>query len=285
MATVNFVYRYPYWGFSETTRFGVQASTSRQSLNGCYTYPMLFNNTVPGCKHLKIKVEVTNTGSGTVLGRAWDFMVRKSNGSWIDAETFTLPDDGVYTVDCDINSLDITAFSFVPTSNPGSSRTWECMLTIYDLVLTESLELQALKTGDFHYGVFCNYYGLEQETTEVFVNIGGSLTKATNIFANVDGELKPVSTVHSAHYISESESTLLFEYTPQVSGMYCIREKRLSGDHELRLYSSDFTELSDGYFYYESFELEAGKPYYISVIHYPGETETSESYLQIYKEG
>ena len=283
MATVNFVYRYPYWGFSETTRFGVQASTSRQSLNGCYTYPMLFNNTVPGCKHLKVKIEVTNTGSGTVLGRAWDFMVRKSNGSWVDAETFTLPEDGIYTVDCDINSLDITAFSFVPTSNPGSSRTWESIVTIYDLVLTESLELQELETGNFHYGVFYNYYGLEQEPTEVFVNIGGALTKATNILANVEGELKSVSKVHSAHYVSESESSLLFSFTPESSGLYRIKEKRLSGDHEMRLYTSDFTEITDSYFYDESFELTAGTLYYILVLHYYNADE-SESYLQIFKE-
>lgn len=285
MATVNLVYKYPYWGFSETTRFGVQVSTSRKTLNGCYTYPMEFNNTVPGCKHIKVKIEVTDTGSGTVLGRSWDFMVCKSNGSWVDAETFTLPDTGEYTVDCDINSLDIKSFAFVPTSNPGSSRTWESMLTIYDLVLTESFELQELETGKFQYGVFVNRYNtLYQNLHEVFVNVDGVLVPATNVLANVDGTLLPVRTVYSAHYTSEAESMWVFAFTPTTTGTYCIREKRVSGDHELRLYSSDFTELSDGYFYDESFELTAGTLYYISVMHYYGEEELSESYLQIYKE-
>ena len=70
MATVNFTYDYPYAGYGEDGRFQAQWSESRKTLNGCYTYPMVFNTTVPGCKHIKMNVEIENTGSGTVHGRS-----------------------------------------------------------------------------------------------------------------------------------------------------------------------------------------------------------------------
>jgi len=285
MATIDFVYEYPYTGYGEEGRFQNQWSETRITRNGSYTYPMVFNNTVTGCKHLKISIEIINTGSGTIYDRSWDFFVCKSSGSWVEIETFTLPDTGLYTIDCDINNLDITKFCFVPSSDPGSSRSWDSWYAVESITLTESLELQELETGKFQYGVFANRYNsLYQNLHEVFVNIDGVLVPATNVLANVDGTLMPVRTVHSAHYTSESDSTRVFGFTPPTSGTYCIREKRVSGDHELRLYGSDFTELYDGYFYDESFELTAGTLYYISVMHYYGEEELSESYLQIYKE-
>ena len=46
MATVNFTYDYPYAGYGEDGRFQAQWSESRKTLNGCYTYPMVFNTAV-----------------------------------------------------------------------------------------------------------------------------------------------------------------------------------------------------------------------------------------------
>ena len=51
----------------------------------------------------------------------------------------------------------------------------------------------------------------------------------------------------------------------------------------MHLYNSDFTEITDSYFYDKSFELTAGTLYYITVTHYYY-ADASESYLQIYKE-
>jgi hypothetical protein len=75
----------------------------------------------------------------------------------------------------------------------------------------------------------------------------------------------------------------LYSFTPNQSGTYKIQNKRLSGDHEIRLYGSDFTPLYDGYFYSHSFDLAQGYVYYVTVTHYYNADE-SESYLQIYKE-
>lgn len=283
MATVNFTYNYPYIGYDENKRFGNQWATSQKKLNGCYTYPMVFNNTIPGCRHLKINVEVENTGSGTIYNRSWDFMVCKSNGSWVDIETFTMPDTGLYTLDCDINGYDITMFAVIPSSDPGSSRTWSSWFSVEEIMLTETFEVKTPAQGNFHYGIFPNYYGIEQEPTEVYVNIDGQLVKASGIFANVGDTLKPIAPVYSDYYTSESESSWLYTFTPDTSWKYRIKEKRISGDHELRFYSSDFTELYDGYFYDRSFDLTAGTTYYILVLHYYG-AEKSESYLQIFKE-
>ena len=76
---------------------------------------------------------------------------------------------------------------------------------------------------------------------------------------------------------------LIFALTPETSGKYKMQVKRLSGDHEIRLYSSDFQVLYDGYFYDSSFELTAGTLYYITLTHYYA-ADISDSYLQIYKE-
>lgn len=284
MATVDFVYEYPYSIFSDYSRFAISISESRTYLNGSYTYPCVFKNTVPGCRHIKIGISVTNTGSGTALERNWDFMVCKSNGSWVDVETFYLDDTGEYTVDCDVNNLDVTKFAFVPSSNPGSSRTWEVVSTFYSITITEELELNEPTMGKFLYGVFPYRSGLKDEVHEVFANVGGVLVQATDVLANIDGTLVSVPPVYSFHHISESDSTLLVGFMPNTTGTYKIQNKRISGDHELRLYDSDFTPMKDGYFYDETFELTAGSLYYITITHYYREEETSESYLQIHKE-
>ena len=135
MATVNFTYDYPYAGYGEDGRFQAQWSESRKTLNGCYTYPMVFNTAVPGCKHIKMNVEIENTGSGTVLGRSWDFFVYRQSNGWYEVCSFTLPDDGKYTIDTDISNYTITQIACVPSSNPGSSRTWSTWYGIVQLTI------------------------------------------------------------------------------------------------------------------------------------------------------
>ena len=131
--------------------------------------------------------------------------------------------------------------------------------------------------------MFANYYGLEQKLTEVYTNIDGTLKQATDVLVNIDGALVSLPKVNSAYLKTESDSMTLYGFTPSVSGTYRIMQKKISGDHEIRLYGSDFTPLYDGYFYNQSFDLAAGTLYYITVTHYRG-ADTSESYLQIYKE-
>ena len=206
MAKVDFIYNYPYVGYGETGRFHVQWAESRKSLNGCYTYPMVFNNVVTGCQHLKISIEIENTGSGTIYARSWDFMVCKSNGSWVDITTFVLPSTGKYTVDCDIGGLDITMFAFVPSSNPGSNRAWDSWFIVERITLTETIEAALPQTGMFQYGVFVNRYGVSQELNEVFANIDGKLMRATDILVNINGRLSPLKSVYSAHITSETET-------------------------------------------------------------------------------
>ena len=136
MATVNFTYDYPYAGYGEDGRFQNKWSESRVTLNGCYTYPMVFNTAVPGCKHIKMQIEIENTGSGTVLGRSWDFFVYRQSYGWYEVCSFTLPDDGKYTIDTDISNYTITQIACVPSSNPGSSRTWNTWYGIEQLTIT-----------------------------------------------------------------------------------------------------------------------------------------------------
>lgn len=284
MANVSFRYDYPYCVQNEKARFGARWAESSTTLNGCTTYPMVFNNTVPGCRHMKVNIEIENTGSGTVLGRSWDFMIRKSSGGWSDLKTFTMPSDGIYTVDCDVSGYNITQIACVPSSNPGSSRTWNSWFSIEQLTITESVPLEELSTGTFLYGFFPNRAGVSQKVSEVFVNVGGVLQPVTDVLVNIGGTLTSVPPVHSAYLKTTSEKMTLYGFTPSDSGTYKICQKKLSGDHEIRLYSEDFEELSDGFFYNKSISLAAGTLYYITVTHYYNETEESESYLQIYKE-
>ena len=93
MANINFKYDYPYVGYGEKGRFQYQWSESRTTLNRCYTYPLLFNTAVPGCSHITMDIEIENTGSGTVLGRSWNFYIYRQNYGWYEVCSFTLPDD------------------------------------------------------------------------------------------------------------------------------------------------------------------------------------------------
>lgn len=205
MANVSFRYDYPYCVQNEKARFGAQWAESSTTLNGCTTYPMVFNNTVPGCRHMKVNIEIENTGSGTVLGRSWDFMIRKSSGGWSDLKTFTMPSDGIYTVDCDVSGYNITQIACVPSSNPGSSRTWNSWFSIEQLTITESVPLEELSTGTFLYGVFPNRAGVSQKVSEVFVNVGGVLQPVTDVLVNIGGTLTSVPPVHSAYLKTTSE--------------------------------------------------------------------------------
>ena len=284
MANVSFRYDYPYCNGGEDARFGTCWAESSTTLNGCTTYAMVFNNTVPGCRHIKVEIEIENTGSGTVLGRSWDFKIRKSSGTWSDLKVFTMPSDGKYTVDCDVSGYSITQIACVPSSDPGSSRTWNSWFSVEQLTITESVPLEELSTGTFLYGVFPNYAGVKQKVNEVSVNIGGVLKPVTDVLVNIGGTLISVLPVHSAYLKTTSDKMALYGFTPSVSGTYKICQKKLSGDHEIRLYSKNFEDLSDGYFYSKSVSLTAETLYYITVTHYYNETDTSESYLQIYKE-
>ena len=281
---ISFKYDYPYCGYSEVARYGNQWSESRTTLNGCYTYPMVFNNTVPGVRHIKIDIEVENTGSGTIYGRSWDFMVYRQSYGWVDIHTFTLPSDGLYTIDCDIPNYNITRFAVVPSSNPGSSRTWESWFDVEQLTITESITTTDLFMGEFQYGIFPNRYGITQRVNEVYVNIGGVLTKAKDIMVNIDSTLVSLPKVYSGYFRSTSEQMKVFEFTPAETARYMITQKWISGDHELRLYDSNFHQISDGYFYSQAFALNSGSLYYISATHYYFNSNVGESYLQIYKE-
>lgn len=283
--TFSFKYDYPYCGYRETAKYGNQWSASRATLNGCYTYPMVFNNTVPGVRHIKVDVEVDNTGSGTVYGRSWDFMVYRQSGGWIDIHTFTMPNDGIYTIDTDVPNYNITRFAVVPTSNPGSSRAWESWFGVEQLTITETVTTEDLTSGEFQYGIFPNRYGINQRISEVYVNMGGTLTKAKDIIVNIDGNPSSLPKVHSGYFKSLSENMKVFEFTPSETANYMITQKRISGDHEIRLYDSNFNQISDNYFYSQAFALTGGSLYYISVTHYYNNTNAGESYLQIYKEG
>lgn len=280
--TISFKYDYPYCGYGENARYGNQWSASRITLNGSYTYPMVFNNIVPGCSHIKIEVEVENTGSGTVFNRSWDFMVYRQSYSWVDIHTFTMPSDGLYTIDCDIPNYNITQFAVVPSSNPGSSRTWSSWFGVEQLTISENVTTVDLLAGEFVYGVFPNRYGITKNPSEAFLNIGGTLTKAKDILVNVDGSLVSIPKVYSGYFKSPSEQMKVYEFTPGETANYMITQKRVSGDHEIRLYDSNFNPITNGYFYSQAFALTGGSLYYISVTHYYYAAE-SESWLQIYK--
>ena len=144
--------------------------------------------------------------------------------------------------------------------------------------------MNELSTGMFQYGVFTNRSGVKKDLTEVYVNIGGTLTQATDILVNIDDELVSLAPVYSAYLKTESEIMYLYKFIPPADGAYKIQVKRLSGDHEIRLYDSTFTPLYEGYFYNQSFLLTEGSVYYITITHYYANEEVGESYLQIYKE-
>lgn len=286
MATINFTYDYPYTYYNEENgRFTWHLSTGRATLNGCYTYPIQFNSTVPKCSHITIELEVTNTGSVTVLGRDWDLYTYNEVNGWRKATKFTMPSDGKCSVDCVFQTAtNISRLACVPSSDPGSRAQWSLSCSINRMTITEALTIQELDTGVFHYGVFLYDFGVKTDVAEVFVNMGGTLTKASDIFVNIDDELRAVSSVYSAYLKTETESISLYRFIPQKSGTYRIQNKLLSGDHEIRLYDSNFDMLDDNYFYSQSFPLEEGSVYYITMTHYYANTDTGESYLQIYKE-
>ena len=283
MANMNFKYDYPYVGSGEKGRFQYQWSESRTTLNRCYTYPLLFNTAVPSCSHITMDIEIENTGSGTVLGRSWDFYIYRQNYGWYEVCSFTLPDDGKYTIDTDISNYTITQIACVPSSNPGSSRTWSTWYGITKLTLTESITLSDLDNDKYFYGVFPNNYGIEKRPSEVFANIDGTLKKATAVYANVEGSPVSVPTLLSAEIKTDSETMKLYKFTPTTAGNYTVKVNRKSGDHEIRLYDSDFKPMTDSYFYERSFAPTAGSVLYISVTHYYSADE-SESTLQIFKE-
>jgi len=283
MANINFKYDYPYVGYGEKGRFQYKWSESRVTLNRCYTYLLLFNTAVPGCSHITMDIEIENTGSGTVLGRSWDFYIYRQNYGWYEVCSFALPDNGKYTIDTDISNYTITQIACVPSSNPGSSRTWSTWYGITKLTINENITLSELDNDKYFYGVFPNNYGIEKRPSEVFANIDGTLKKATAVYANVEGSLKQVPMLLSAEIKTDSETMKLYKFTPTTNDNYTVKVNRKSGDHEIRLYDSDFKPMTDSYFYEQSFALTANSVFYISVTHYYN-ADASESTLQIFKE-
>ena len=103
------------------------------------------------------------------------------------------------------------------------------------------------------------------------------------MYANVEGSLVSVPTLLSAEIKTDSETMKVYEFMPTTAGNYTVKVNRKSGDHEIRLYDSDFKPMTDSYFYERSLALTAGSVFYISVTHYYN-ADASESTLQIFKE-
>ena len=283
--TINFQFNYPYLGYDEQNRrkYGYYWSESRVILNGSYTYPMIFNNAVPGVKRLKVYCEIENTGSGTVFNRSWDFMVYRENSGWVDVHTFTMPDTGIYTVDCEVPNYNITRFACVPSSNPGASRTWTSWFEVKLMTITQQLTTVDTEETQYMCGLYTKMGSLYTEPAEVYVNIGGQPIKATEVYINVDGTLKQLPHMEYGYQISTVPETMkVFEFTPSISGKYKILVDNKSGDNEIRLFNSDMLQMHDGYFYNSEFDLTAGETYYIMLMHYYYNTATSESDLKIY---
>lgn len=276
---MNIKYKYPYCGNGTKGKYRGQWDSSRVNLNSSYTYPYVFNNTVPKCSHIKIVIQIENTGSGSIYGLEWEFLVYRENYGWVGVETFILPEDGIYTVDCDIDGFNIVKIAFVPVGNPGSNRTWRSWYDVDELEITESVEINELTTGRFQYGVFIDQRGLVTNINEVYANIDGVLKPATDILVNVDDVLIHLEPVKSAHIITESEEMKVYSFIPPADGKYKIMGKHISGDHEIRLYDSDFLPMHEEYFYKESFTLTGGSLLYITVTHYFNRDGISESYL------
>lgn len=284
MATIDFTYDYPYAGNGLDGRFQAEWASSNTKVNGSYVYPMVFNETVPNCSYIKVMVEIESTGSVSLYGKKWELMVYRKGYGWRTVTEFILPDTGICTVECEVPGYDITKYVCVPSSNYGTSCTWDVWVEVEKLTITEEVELKELETGNFQYGVFVNRGGIKEQLNEVYVNVNGTLKPATEILVNTDEKIISIQPVLSAHYISDKDYTVLVPFQPEQDGVYKIKRKKISGDHELRIYNSDFSMLYEKYFYDMSFELTAGALYYISITHYYGEDEESESYLQIYRE-
>ena len=284
MATVNFVYDYPYCGGGEEPRFGCSWQEDTVRLNNCNVHPKVFNQMVPGCTHIQIEMEVETTTGNSVTNRNWDLYLYTDTRSWRKIITFLMPESGAHILDCDIDGRSFTKFALVPSSNPGSYTEWTTWFVVTRMTVTEQLEVGSLITGNYLYGMFISRAGVQEEPAEVFCNIKGALTRATDILVNIDGTLQSVAVVHSANTKSSDDKPCLYAFTPTTSGTYRITYKRLSGDHEIRFYNADFSPVKEGYFFDDSFELTAGTLYYITLTHFCYEEDPSESDLQIFKE-
>ena len=283
MATVNFRYDYPYCGYGDNARYRHVWGNSQVTLNGNYSWPVVFNTTVPKCSHIQVYATATNI-SGNVLNISWDLYVYRASYGWVRAMQFVMPEAGETTIECDLAGFDITQVICVPSSRQGSGTRWTPTYTVKEMTITETLEATEPLPGTFQYGVFTNMSGVDKSLTEVYVNVGGTLKRATNVYANINGTLTPTPPVFSSYLKTERESMYLYKFVPPETGTYRIKDARISGDHELRLYDSSFTKLHSIFFYSDTFELTAGATYYITITHWVGESNTSESYLQIYKE-
>lgn len=285
MAKIDFEYDYPYTYYDdEAGRFTNYWSETRKTLNGCYTYPMLFHEPIMCCKKIMVSVEIEDVVGSRVLGRPWDFYIWKTNNTWVEMMTFAMPESGMTQFVCDMKGYDIKGFAMVPTSNPGSGSSWSMYYVVEQLRISENVDLNYSETGKFQYGVFVNRYGLKQQLNEVYVNIDGALVQATDILVNKGNGLVSLPSVHHGYVKTESECITVFAFTPDITANYTIKTQNLSQRHDLHLYTADFTKINSGYFTNKSFELTAGTLYYIVAFHPCYQVGTCESYIQIYKE-
>ncbi|MBQ7038993.1 MAG: hypothetical protein IJN39_00325, partial [Clostridia bacterium] len=82
MATIDFVYDFPYTEGGKSARFGSSWQDSTVRLNSCNVHPKVFNQMVPGCKHIQPEMGVTNSSGASVTNRNWDLYILQSTGSW-----------------------------------------------------------------------------------------------------------------------------------------------------------------------------------------------------------
>ena len=285
MANIDFTYEYPYSGFDDVGRFTHYWSETTKTFNGCFTYPILFHQTVPKVQKMTVYIEISDVDGSKILGKSWDFYVWKGNNSWVEMMTFELPENGITTFECDMKGYDVKGFACVPSSRPSIYTTWGVFHDVEKIVLTENVEVKETETGKFQYGVFANRYGLKQQLNEVFVNYYGELVPVTDVLVRRN-ELESIPAVTHGHILTESECITLFEFTPEITSKYMIQLKNILGGYHLQLYDGSFNRIDkNNYFTKQSFDLTAGTLYYIAAFHqYYRMSEQCESYIQIYKE-
>ncbi|MCR4719711.1 MAG: hypothetical protein K5768_08805 [Firmicutes bacterium] len=282
MANMNFTYKYPYVGYTNS-KYSFGYEDDRTYINGNYTYAILFKNALSKCSQIKFTFALTAGSSSAVYGASWDFYVYSN--SWSKVASFTMPQEGQYTYEGSVPNLNVKKLLVVPSSRYSSGTTWGTSYSIEGFTVTESLEEHILKNEDYHFGVFPNCYGIEMVPRKVFANVNGTLTEVTKIYANIGNNLFEIPHAYSAHLETTSDSTTLYSFTSPETGRYTIKVDRFVGDHEIRLYAADYTPMTDSYFYNRTFEFTANTKYYITLSHYPSTSNNdSKSDLLVYKE-
>jgi hypothetical protein len=264
--------------------------TSQTTLSGNYTYPLSFKKNYPYIVWAKISVSASNGTGSSILNRNWYLYMY--NGSWRTLVTFTMPSNGEYVWEGSIGYSSCQKFAAVPNSQMSSGTTWTLGLSVEEMTIQETVTTADL-SSDYISGLFTNQSGAQLKPCQVHVNMGGTVTKATKVLCNVDGTLKELPPAYNGSYTTTTpESMRVYEFTPPSTGDYYIEIKINSGDHEARMYNSSFARVhpsgstgntDTSYFYSGTFTLTGGSLYYISLIHYHSNTNTSDSVLLVTK--